>query len=101
MPKNLSGYVCVVTGATRGLGKAIAVALGETGATVYITGRTLDPPGQSLGKDSECLRETARLIESLGGDVSCPNLLSTVKAQGVAFFLFGNYYIRTKPFKLR
>ncbi|KAA3672462.1 dehydrogenase/reductase SDR family member 1 [Paragonimus westermani] len=67
MSKHLSGYICVVTGATRGLGKAIAIALGESGATVYITGRTLDPPGQALGKDSECLRETARLIDSLGG----------------------------------
>jgi NAD(P)-dependent dehydrogenase (short-subunit alcohol dehydrogenase family) len=32
--------VVVVTGATRGAGKGIAVALGKTGATVYVTGRT-------------------------------------------------------------
>jgi NAD(P)-dependent dehydrogenase (short-subunit alcohol dehydrogenase family) len=32
--------VVVVTGASRGAGKGIAVALGETGATVYVTGRT-------------------------------------------------------------
>lgn len=32
--------VVVVTGASRGAGKGIALALGETGATVYVTGRT-------------------------------------------------------------
>lgn len=32
--------VVVVTGASRGAGKGIAVALGKTGATVYVTGRT-------------------------------------------------------------
>jgi len=31
--------VAVVTGASRGAGKGIAEALGDTGATVYVTGR--------------------------------------------------------------
>ena len=35
----LSGKVCLVTGATRGIGKGIALQLGEAGATVYITGK--------------------------------------------------------------
>ena len=34
----LTGKVCLVTGASRGIGKGIAVQLGEAGATVYITG---------------------------------------------------------------
>jgi NAD(P)-dependent dehydrogenase (short-subunit alcohol dehydrogenase family) len=37
----LTGKVAVVTGASRGIGKGIAVALGERGATVYVTGRTV------------------------------------------------------------
>ena len=36
----MSDRVAVVTGASRGAGKGIALALGETGATVYVTGRT-------------------------------------------------------------
>ena len=34
----LRGKVCLVTGATRGIGRGIAVQLGDAGATVYITG---------------------------------------------------------------
>ena len=35
--------VAVVTGASRGAGRGIAVALGEAGWRVYVTGRTVTP----------------------------------------------------------
>ncbi len=35
----LAGKVCLVTGASRGIGKGIALQLGQNGATVYITGK--------------------------------------------------------------
>lgn len=38
----MKGQVCVVTGASRGIGRGIALQLCQAGATVYITGRYLD-----------------------------------------------------------
>lgn len=65
MSSTLAGKVCIVTGATRGIGKGIALQLGEKGAKVYITGRTLDPPkGAKVGGS---LRDTAQEIEERGG----------------------------------
>ncbi|VTU30301.1 SDR family NAD(P)-dependent oxidoreductase [Variovorax sp. RA8] len=60
----LEGKVAVVTGASRGVGKGVAVALGEAGALVYATGRTLDP-GTSQWPGS--LQETAGEIARRGG----------------------------------
>ena len=38
----MEGKVCLVTGASRGIGKGIATQLAKSGATVYITGRSIE-----------------------------------------------------------
>ena len=52
MAGSLAGRIAVVTGSSRGIGRGTAVALGEQGATVYITGRSTgdtDDPGLHAG----------------------------------------------------
>ncbi|WP_280468032.1 SDR family NAD(P)-dependent oxidoreductase [Nocardia cyriacigeorgica] len=62
IPPVLTGRVAVVTGASRGIGKGIALELGAAGATVYVTGRTTTP-----GHLPGTVHETATEIDALGG----------------------------------
>ena len=50
--KTLDGKVAVVTGASRGVGRGVALALGDAGATVYVTGRTTEGE-RSVGATAE------------------------------------------------
>jgi NAD(P)-dependent dehydrogenase (short-subunit alcohol dehydrogenase family) len=66
----LNGKVTIVTGASRGIGKGVAIGLGEAGATVYVTGRTIQE-----GTD----------IEKLGGTVfRTAEEITTVRGKGIA-----------------
>jgi NAD(P)-dependent dehydrogenase (short-subunit alcohol dehydrogenase family) len=62
----LQGSVAVVAGATRGAGRGIARALGEAGATVYCTGRSVRGNPSPYGR-SETIDETAEMISAAGG----------------------------------
>ena len=57
--KSLQGKVCVVTGATKGIGRGIAMQLGQHGAKVYITGRS-----------AELLEDCKQEIKERGGQAS-------------------------------
>ncbi|MGH6631409.1 MAG: SDR family NAD(P)-dependent oxidoreductase [Burkholderiales bacterium] len=63
--------IALVTGASRGAGRGIAVGLGEKGMTVYVTGRTL-APGDAKGWDGSVLpgtvAETAEAVTAAGGE---------------------------------
>jgi NAD(P)-dependent dehydrogenase (short-subunit alcohol dehydrogenase family) len=64
--KRLSGRVCLVAGASRGLGRGIARALGEAGATVIVTGRSSEA-GPRTDHRPETFEDTAREVEAAGG----------------------------------
>ncbi len=65
--KPLTGKVALVTGASRGVGKGIALGLGEAGATVYLTGRTVDA-GKAAVDLPGTIHQTAEEVSQLGGN---------------------------------
>ena len=63
----LEGKIALVSGATRGAGRGIAVALGEAGATVYATGRSTRDKRSEIDRP-ETIEETAELVTAAGGE---------------------------------
>jgi dehydrogenase/reductase SDR family member 1 len=59
-------HLALVTGASRGIGRGVAIALGKAGWTVYLTGRTVDEGETELPLPGS-LRSTAQAIDEAGG----------------------------------
>jgi NAD(P)-dependent dehydrogenase (short-subunit alcohol dehydrogenase family) len=81
----LAGQVAVVAGATRGAGRGIARALGEAGATVYCTGRSVTGRPSPYGR-SETIDETAAMITAAGGTAIALRVDHTVASEVGSLF---------------
>ncbi len=64
---DLEGKIVLVAGATRGAGRGIACALGEAGATVYCTGRSIRGKLASGKTRPETIEQTAEMVTARGG----------------------------------
>jgi NAD(P)-dependent dehydrogenase (short-subunit alcohol dehydrogenase family) len=85
LAKPLTGRVAVVAGATRGAGRGIARALGEAGATVYCTGRSIRGEPSPYARP-ETIEETAEMITDAGGNATAVRVDHTDEAQVEALF---------------
>jgi NAD(P)-dependent dehydrogenase (short-subunit alcohol dehydrogenase family) len=65
----LDGRTALITGGSRGLGRAMAQALAEAGADLILVGRD----GESLAAASRELSATGRSVDSIVGDVGTPD----------------------------
>lgn len=81
----LAGTVAVVAGATRGAGRGIARGLGEAGATVYCTGRSVHGHPSPYGRP-ETIDETAEMITAAGGTAIPVRVDHAVPAEVQALF---------------
>jgi NAD(P)-dependent dehydrogenase (short-subunit alcohol dehydrogenase family) len=76
----LTGQIALVAGATRGAGRGIARALGEAGALVYCTGRSVRGAPSPYGR-AETLEETAEMIAAAGGAAIAVRVDHTVESE--------------------
>src|SRR5215204_3578608 len=81
----LTGRVALVAGATRGAGRGIARALGEAGATVYCTGRSVKGKPSPYGRP-ETIQQTAAMINAAGGSAIALRVDHTREREVAALF---------------
>ena len=87
----LNGKVAIITGSSKGIGKAIAIALAKKNVKIVLNGRNLE----RLEKTAEELRSSGSDLISIQGDVGnykdCENLVErTIKEFGTIDILINN-----------
>ena len=106
--KKLEGKVAIVTGASRGIGKAIALALADTGAAVVVAARTVEEEGTLKGSiiktEEEIKRRGGKAISiqtNVADDASIDNMAQkTLKEMGHIDILVNNAGTSVRrPFK--
>lgn len=81
MPEALKGQVALVTGASRGIGKAIALRLAEKGVSVALVSRNADALEKTARACSEFGNPTLTLSCDLENTESIPRLVSQTIAE--------------------
>ena len=80
--KKLSGKVALITGGSRGIGRAIAGAYADQGAEVFICGRN----PRDLTRAIEEIRLAGGVIDGASGDIAEPADVQRIVQQAVARF---------------
>jgi len=84
--QRLKGKVAVVTGASRGGGRGIALVLGEEGAAVYVTGRSVRGASTRSELPGTTIEDTAEQVTARGGVGIPARCDHTVDAEVEALF---------------
>lgn len=84
--QRLKGKITVVTGASRGGGRGIALVLGEEGATVYVTGRSVRGTLTRPNLSGTTIKDTAEEVTARGGVGTPARCDHTVDAEVEALF---------------
>lgn len=80
---DLKDMVCLITGGTRGIGAATAIAFAEQGANVVIVGRRLDDAAKDVVRQVEAL---GRRCVSISADIAKPDEAKLCVEQSVQNF---------------
>ena len=97
--KLLEGKVAVVTGAARGIGKAIALKFAQEGANIAFTDLVIDENGLATQAEIEALGVKAKGYASNTAS-HCPSLIRIIKPSFVIPALFTKISIRPKSFTI-
>ncbi len=91
---NLSGRVCLVTGASKGIGRGIALQLGKAGGTVYVTGRTKSDLDSCCAEINEAGGKGIPVVVDHGKDSDVEGLFEQIgkEQQGKLDVLVNNAY---------